>query len=193
MPSYLSQKGRTGHVITYTHRLLNISLAGIALMAIAATLVLSFVGVDEAAAKPLKRGDILITDRGSSISKIDPVTGAQTLITIGGVLDGLFGIAIDDDGQILVTAFFVRVAGLPAGVGRVDPETGRQTIITTGGFLSAPTGIAIEADGQILVTDSNLGGVVRVDPVTGAQTIVTTGGFLGSLTGITIITKEKNK
>jgi DNA-binding beta-propeller fold protein YncE len=167
------------------------SLVGVMLAVLAATFILSRPGGEEAAAATLKAGDILVTDRGSTIYKIDPATGAQTVVTSFGVLDNLFGITIDANGQILVTSGFVRVAGSPAGVGRVDPETGAQTIVTTSGLLSAPLGIAIDADGQILVVDSNLGGVVRVDPATGAQTLVTTGGFLGPLSGITVVSKKK--
>jgi sugar lactone lactonase YvrE len=185
-----SQPTRTAYASTVTRRRGQPSLAGVLLAVMAATLVWSHPGGNEATAATLKSGDILVTDRQSTIYKIDPATGTSTVITTAGVLDSLFDLAIDATGQILVTSFFVRVADFPAGVGRVDPETGAQTIVTTGGLLSAPLGIAIDAEGQILVADSNLGGVVRVDPATGAQTLVTTGGVLGSLSGITVVPKK---
>jgi sugar lactone lactonase YvrE len=193
MSSYLPpfQQRRTAEVITLTRRLFHTACAGVTLVTMTATLILSLANVDKAAAATLKAGDILVTDRQSTIYKIDPATGTSTVITTAGVLDSLFDLAIDANGQILVTSFFVRVAGFPAGVGRVDPETGAQTIVTTGGLLSAPLGLAIEADGQILVADSNLEGVVRVDPATSAQTLVTTGGVLGSLSGIVVVPKKK--
>src|SRR6266508_6852325 len=83
-------------------RMLKTSLAGGVLVVITTTLVLSLVGGEEAAAVTLEPGDILVANGVGGVIKIDPETGAQTVITTGGFIAHTTGIAIETNGQILV-------------------------------------------------------------------------------------------
>jgi DNA-binding beta-propeller fold protein YncE len=178
--------------IGFLSRRLSPSLVGVALVAIATNLVLSLVGVEEAAAVTLKLGDILVADRQGPIIKIDPETGTQTVVNPLGITYAS-GIAVDADGKILVTSFVCDGCGgsfLPTVI-RIDPVTGAQTVVTEGGFLNHPFGIAVEADGQILVTDDR--NLIQIDPVTGDQAIFATGGSLQLGRGITIVRTKPKK
>jgi sugar lactone lactonase YvrE len=132
-------------------------------------------------------GDILVVDANSfngngGIFKVDPATGAQTLIATGGFLQEPVAIAIEADGRILVT----DRTGL---VIRVNPATGEQSVVSQHGLFVDPFGLALEANGSILVADAGYGGsgaVIRVDPATGQQTLLTSGGFLENPYGIAV-------
>jgi len=121
------------------------------------------------------------------IIRVDPVTGAQTVISEGGSLSSLNAIAIDAAGNYWVANGFGSII-------RVDSTTGAQSVVSSGGSLVTPLGIAIDAAGRI-VTDSapNPPGVSRiigVDPVTGVQTIVSSGGALLGPAGIAIVPSQ---
>jgi hypothetical protein len=190
-------------VITCGRKLLNTSLAGVALIAMATTLVWSLTGWDEVAAATLAQGDILVNDGVSTIIKIDLTTGNQTIVTTGGLLGYVGGMAIDADGQILVLDLCVQLVA--PGIVRIDPATGAQTIVTMGGLIGPPNGcygtpplIAIDPNGQILVAatppGSNSVRVIRVDPATGDQTVVPTIRWLPTPHGLAVVpapTKRK--
>lgn len=148
------------------------------------TLCMIFGFVGHAGALTLNRGDILIADgQANAIIRVDPATGAQTVISSGGSLLGPIGLALDAAGNILVVNYARDVI-------RVDPVTGVQTVVSSGGFFVIPYDIAIDAAGQILVVDTDAfggsGGIIRVDPVTGAQTAVSSGGNFQGPAGITL-------
>jgi sugar lactone lactonase YvrE len=196
MPSDLppSQQTRTAYAITVTRRRCKTSLAGVMLAVMAATLVWSHPGGNEATAATLKPGDILVVDILMGVIRIDPATGAQTVVTTGGYLNSISnsagGIALEANGQILVIDIEIAMpdgSSVP-GIVRVDPATGLQSLVTTGDLLYTPFDIAVEANGQIVVTDR--AGIIRVDPVTGAQTLVTSGGNLSGPRGITVVFKK---
>jgi hypothetical protein len=115
------------------------------------------------------------------IVRVDPVTGAQTVVVsfaadagMGGVLP--IDLAIDANGDLLVT---VRQLGW-GGVLRVDPLTGAVTVVPSDLFLFRPRGIAIDANGDLIVVDGSLAhAILRMDPVTGAQSGILEGGFGG--------------
>ncbi len=123
------------------------------------------------------------------VIRVDPVTGAQSIVSSGNNLVNPQGIAVDASGQIFVAdpnlgSILPAFTG-PGGVLRIDPVTGAQTVVSTGGSFNGPTGIAIEADGSLVTTQvnsvSNSTVVIRVDPLTGTQTPVfqPAGGFNG--------------
>src|SRR5262249_2388462 len=66
-----------------------------------------------------------------AVIRVDPVTGAQTVVSSGGFFVNPVGIALEADGNILV--------GDPDALGgggaiiRVNPATGAQTVISSGG------------------------------------------------------------
>jgi len=151
--------------------------------------------VPAAVAVTLAPGDLVVSDPNETfggpggypplgsgrIVKVDPTTGAQTLVSSGGLLDGLWGIAIEASGHIIVTDMAHPIYGGAPEIIRVDPATGAQTLVSAGGLLVRPRGLAIDAAGDILVADPSSGGtgaIIRVNPVTGAQSVVTSGGFV---------------
>jgi VCBS repeat-containing protein len=119
------------------------------------------------------------------VFRVDPVSGAQTTVTSGGSFEGVEGVALEADGDILVTSSGLGSGG-PSSVIRVDPVSGSQTTVSTGGDFDDPRGIAVEADGDILVADQLADGVIRVDPVTGTQTTVSSGGSFVTPYGVTL-------
>ncbi len=136
-------------------------------------LFLPFIGPDEGAAVTINAGDILVADNGSPrVIRVDPVSGAQTLVSSGGLFVAPIGLALEASGDILVTT-----PGTSRGVIHVNPINGAQTPVSTGGLFANPIGLAIEASGNILVSDQTTlinGAVIRVTPVGGAQTPVST-------------------
>src|SRR5436190_22811551 len=100
----------------------------------------------------IRPGDILVADAIASggagaVLRIDPTSGAQTVVSERAFFSLAVALAIEDDGKIVVAN-----RSLP-GVVRVDPQTGTQTIVAFGPPLIDPFGLALEADGSILVTD----------------------------------------
>jgi len=148
-------------------------------------LFLSLVRAGEVAAVTLNTGDILVVDIGArKVTRVDQVTGAQTLVSSGGNFFHPSGLAIEASGTLLVADQNALGGG---AVFRVEPGIGSRTTVSTGGFFGSPPGLAIEASGTILVADTNAHAVIRVDPVTGAQTVVFSGGSLVQPAGIAIV------
>jgi sugar lactone lactonase YvrE len=117
------------------------------------------------------------------IVRVDPTTGAQTVISSGGQFIDPYGVALAPDGSLIVAD-----RGSFGGAGtifRVDPTTGVQTVITSGGYLFDPSGVAFAPNGDILVADFVGRDIVRVDPATGQQSIVAQGGLFVGPFGIT--------
>lgn len=127
----------------------------------------------------LLEGDLLVTMGNGATAKvlrIDPITGAQDVLSARGSLDLPRGVATDLFGNV-----YVADAGA-FGVGaifQIDPATGAQATVSSGGFFGAGVNdVLIEEDGQLLaILASSVNTVVRVDPTTGAQTPLAAGGF----------------
>jgi hypothetical protein len=108
------------------------------------------------------------------IIRIDPASGAQTIVSQGGELVDPAGIAVAPNGTLYVVDN-VGVGGNPRVPGggrptviRIDPVSGAQSVVSRDGDLCYPFGIALDQGGGILVTDFgdlNVGGVVQVDCV----------------------------
>jgi sugar lactone lactonase YvrE len=121
------------------------------------------------------------------IIRVDPASGAQSVVSAGGELVDPAGIAVAPDGTLFVIENVgVGPARDPAVV-RIDPATGAQSVVTRGGNLCYPFGIAVEPNGVLVVTDfgdlivggqpqidcpQNFGAVYRVNPGTGAQSVL---------------------
>jgi len=127
----------------------------------------------------LKPGDILYADSGDAVNggfivKVDPTSGEQTVISSGGNLIQPFDVALDIEGQIVVSD-----TGLCCTLIRIDPSSGKQSVITdnSNGTLGLPFGIALARDGDILV--ANTQSILRVNPATGDTQIVSSSGYFG--------------
>lgn len=138
-------------------------------------------------------GDIYVSDFGGAaqthpnrVIKVDKTTGAQTVITTGGLTRPI-GLAVESDGLSLVVVDstakkLIRVA-LPAGT---------QTQISADAQFIQPTHVAIEADGSYIVTDGKASvtpgerRLYRVNRTTGVATILTSDGFFQQPRGVTL-------
>ena len=115
-----------------------------------------------------------------NVTRIDSLTGAQTVVSVAGLLTSPRDIAFDPQlGALLVT----NGDAVPTGVIQVDPTTGAQSLLSSGG--SDPTGIVVSTSGTIFVVDQGAS-VFTVDRATGQQTAVSSGGLLVAPTGIGI-------
>jgi len=130
----------------------------------------------------LSPGDILTANFfDSSITRVDPITGAQSVVSSGGNLFAALGIAIDAAGNILTTSEPL-LSGVVSIV-QVDPTTGAQKIISSGNNLRFPVGITIDAGGELLVADRSAHAVIQIDPITGSQKIISSGGNFNAPVG----------
>ncbi len=114
------------------------------------------------------------------VYRVDMTTGDRTTLSssflgigTGPELESPDGVAIDDDGQILVLD--------REGVVKIDPLTGNRSLVSggavgTGTQFNVPIGIALEDNGDILVSETGPGVIFRVDPITGDRTFATGGG-----------------
>lgn len=108
-------------------------------------------------------GDALLgMNEDAQILRVDPVTGAQTLVSSGGFLSFPIGIAVGSAGDLVVAE------ATNDAIVRVDPVTGAQSLIASG---VDPMALAIGGSGDILVLTSS-SRILRVDPATGGQTLV---------------------
>jgi len=161
---------------------------------LASILILGTLGFTDAFAQ-LSPGDIIIADQGANaIIKVDPITGAQTLISSGDLFSLATTLDLDSNGDIIVADVDFGNAG--GNIIKVDPITGDQTLISTGGLFDSPATVGIASNGDIIVVDAGfessfVGRVIKVDPdgdggIPGsAQTIISSGGSLFAPFGIT--------
>lgn len=128
-------------------------------------------------------GDIVFTHRNffaSPLLRLDIGSLIATLLTN----DAGFaeGIAVEDDGHILVVDAGTAGGGIPQ-VLRIDPVTVSIDTLSSGGNFEYLRDIAVNAGGEIFVTQTTA--IIRVDAVTGAQTVVSSGGNFNNLHGLT--------
>ena len=127
-------------------------------------------------------GDYVVTDVGEGLLK--QVTQCGVVSTIAGPRGadhalGPFGVAIDSDGNYIVTNNEVD----PGSLVKITPS-GTVTMIDNFGTNSNPSGIAIDSDGNYIVELYENGGtLVKITP-SGTMTTITTG--LGNPIGIAI-------
>jgi streptogramin lyase len=117
-------------------------------------------------------GTVVVTDLHAGVIQVNAVTGQQSLISIGGLLDEPTNSVLNGSGYLFVVdgAF----GGLIGELVRIDLLTGEQSLVTSGGHLTRPHDLTLDANGNILIVDFD-GRVVRVDPLTGQQTLVSSG------------------
>src|SRR5207244_2166825 len=121
--------------------------------------------------------EILFTDSQGAILRADTVSGSPTLVAAGQKLMQPLGIAIGNNGEMIVSD-----TGCGALLG-VD-TAGNQRVISRGGPLGVPFGIALEKTGSILAANGlNL---IRINPDTGAQNILSAGQFFRAPIAVTV-------
>jgi sugar lactone lactonase YvrE len=120
-----------------------------------------------------------------AILRVDPATGAKTVVASGGSFIDPASIAFDAAGDLIVRDLRRLI--------RVDLATGEQTIISENGLFGSPGDFALDANGDILIADGDVqvggrghGQIIRVDAVTGAQTTVFSGGTSSSPRSVAI-------
>ena len=122
-----------------------------------------------ATAAVLLNHDIVIADPGRRlVARVNPATGAETVISSGGYFDGPNDVVVDPARKFAYVTDFSANAII-----KVDVATGAQTLFT--GF-HGPAFIDFDRGGKLLVTEDgfNDGRLLRVDPQTGASTVVAT-------------------
>lgn len=129
-----------------------------------------------------KDGQLYVSELGRrAVIRVDPASGAETVVSQGGHFISPSGIAKSADGHLLVVDHGADK------VVHVDPATGHQQLISSGGQLQAPIDIAQEPNGKILVVDMVGDKLIRIDPKSGVQTIVTQGGLLGGIRSVEVL------
>jgi DNA-binding beta-propeller fold protein YncE len=121
-----------------------------------------------------------------AVIRINPATGAQTVVARGAPMCYPFGIAVDRQGGILVTDFgsladgSVVCTATGGGVIGVNPVSGAQQWRSFNGdpfgnLFLGPIGIAVEPSGTVLVANqrSSDAAVEAVNPATGLQQTIT--------------------
>jgi len=126
-------------------------------------------------------GEIYVSDANGgaggtgAIFRVDPVTGAQTLLTSGGNLVEPEQVTLDLSGDLIVAEYNSKII-------RVNRLTGAQTMVSTGSYLVNAYGPFVTASGEILVADVNAygggGALIRIDPTSGVQRMVYWDGTL---------------
>ncbi|HBI46093.1 MAG TPA: hypothetical protein DDY78_25045 [Planctomycetales bacterium] len=139
----------------------------------------SFIGTDGTGAAALANGGNGVTvSNGAQNNTIGGnAPGVQSVVTAGGLLTDVYGVAVAADGQLIVADPFNKQ------LVRVNPLTGAQTVVSSHDKFASPDGIALAANGDIYVADSGFHGtpaIIRVNPTTGAQTVISTGQFFVS-------------
>jgi len=124
-------------------------------------------------------GSVIVADRAAGLVRVDPATGAQTVLTpaasFGGA-PGPLGVAREANGNLVV------VCGDASGIWRVSSAGTVLGAFSAGAHFVAENAIAVAPDGGLWVADGS-GAVVRVDPVTGDQAPLT-------ITGVTWATPD---
>ena len=143
-------------------------------------------------------GGILVTDATSGVSpltgqggiiRINPVTGAQTIVSQGRLDYGCpFGIAVDASGMILNTVLtFGGYGCAPAAIFRANPTVDQNTPFSPHSMgWSGPFGLAVDTDGSVVVAEEAYQAIFRVNPNTGFPTQISRFGNFVAPTHVAI-------
>jgi len=115
----------------------------------------------------VRPGDLLVSDtRAARIVRIDPLTGAQSLLAEGGLLVAPQHLVATADGRV-----FVADSGAGAVI-EIDLGTGAQRLVATSGMLASAHGVTLDDQGALLVTNRRTPTqLIHVDPESGAATL----------------------
>ena len=131
-------------------------------------------------------GDVVISDTAASrLLRIDPITGAQTVIASGTPLNRVHGLAVAPSNQQI----YAVTDDNPPQALQVSVPDGAIFSLASGGPMRALWDVAIGPGGNLLATDYNPGGpgsIFRISPSSGNVSTVATGGLLRDPTGIVL-------
>jgi DNA-binding beta-propeller fold protein YncE len=138
------------------------------------------------ASAQLNPGDIVVADRDAdAVFKVDPNTGAVSVLAMGPPLLSPVGVTIDRDGNVLVVDQDAPV--FEGGVFKLIPGSA-PSVFATSPLFSDPIGIAVDSAGRIVVSDTgadpaglggNTGAVFRFAPGTAPAPLATSPLFVG--------------
>ncbi|HLJ93103.1 MAG TPA: Ig-like domain repeat protein, partial [Gemmataceae bacterium] len=113
----------------------------------------------------------------TGIIGVDPNTGAQSLVSTGGMFSLPETVRQGPNQQLYVADYSASGTGAIIGV---DPSTGDQRLVATGGDIDGPTALAI-SNGFLYVGDgADVPNIVEIDLSSGQQRLVTSGGNLSN-------------
>lgn len=148
------------------------------------TVAFCLVCAGQISAVTLYPDDILVGDDGfgdAKIIRVNPLTGAQTIVSQGGFLDAPYDLTVGPDGFVYVANNAYYYAGASNTVIKIDPSDGSQTVVYSASTNSALFGgIRFDHSGKLNVIDALSGYVLRVDPIAGTSSVVAAGGYLTS-------------
>jgi hypothetical protein len=110
----------------------------------------------------------------NSLYKVDPSTGAFTLIGPTGAPQLFMDLAFDRKGKMLGVTTTVNPSGTPAILYRIDPTTGQATNpVNLVGPSNLVMGLAFARNGKLYGTDNFApSGLYRIDPKTGVEAVI---------------------
>jgi sugar lactone lactonase YvrE len=104
-----------------------------------------------------------------SIISVNPVNGAQALVTSGPQLDQHVFMIWQDSNNLLISSTGV------SKILRVRISDGTQTVVASGGNIESPEGLAFDSAGRLLVADYHANVLMAIDLSSGTQTVIATG------------------
>jgi hypothetical protein len=109
----------------------------------------------------------------NSLYKVDPSSGAFTLIGSTGAPQLFMDLTFDRIGNMLGVTTTVNPSGIPAILYRIDPTTGKATKLVDLVGSNLVMGLAFGRDGKLYATDNfQNSGLYRIDPATGFETAI---------------------
>ena len=132
-------------------------------------------------------GDIVVDAQNSgNLYAVNPISGATSLISSGGMLYNPFHLLVDPLGNI----YTPERGGLDAspGIVKTIPATGGQTMLASGPLLNFPVALAFDSSGNFIAGNSSSGvnTLVRVNSQTGSQTPLATLNTVNNLEDLTV-------
>ena len=124
-------------------------------------------------------GDIIVTDAHAlggtgAVFAVNPQTGVQSIVSSGGYFSDPFGLAIDNNGDILVTDRTTKT------ILRVNPQSGAQSVISQSGWGDL-VDIVVNTSGELFVLDASNPeygrSIFQVNRTDGSKTLIRANGF----------------
>jgi hypothetical protein len=120
-------------------------------------------------------------------------TGAQTVLSQGGLLDHVLDIGLDTSGNLIVIN---AGSGSGGSIVRVNPQSGAQTLVSSSSLLTSLDGGTVDVNhgGTILVSALASGDqasrILAIDPATGVAHVVASGGILSLVAGLAVFSSS---